>query len=98
MVCAALGGYIYAIGGNDHGVRFSSVERYDPSRDQWVEVASMLSPRSGCGVGVVDGFIYVVGGYDGSQYLSTSERYSFASFFLTGWGVSFYSMSKNRLF
>lgn len=71
---ATLGGFLYAIGGCDHGHRYDSVERYDPGKDQWVVVAPMSTPRSGCGVGVLDGFIYVVGGYDGTSYLSSVER------------------------
>jgi N-acetylneuraminic acid mutarotase len=71
---AALGGYIYAIGGCDHTTRFSSVERYDPNKDEWIQVCSMSVPRSGCGVAVLDGFIYAVGGYDGTSYLSSVER------------------------
>ena len=71
---AALGGYLYAIGGCDHGKRYDTVERYDPTKDEWVDVSPMSTPRSGCGVGVLDGYIYVVGGYDGTSYLSTVER------------------------
>ena len=71
---AALGGYLYAIGGCDHSTRFNSVERYDPVKDEWIEVCGMSVPRSGCGVGVLDGFIYAVGGYDGTSYLSSVER------------------------
>lgn len=71
---ATLGGYLYAIGGCDHGHRYDTVERYDPGKDEWVSVAPMSTPRSGCGVGVLDGFIYVVGGYDGTSYLSSVER------------------------
>jgi len=71
---ATLGGYLYAIGGCDHGHRYDTVERYDPGKDEWVLVAPMSTPRSGCGVGVLDGFIYVVGGYDGTSYLSSVER------------------------
>ena len=71
---ASLGGYLYAIGGCDHGHRYDTVERYDPGKDEWVSVAPMSTPRSGCGVGVLDGFIYVVGGYDGTSYLSSVER------------------------
>ncbi len=50
------------------------MERYDPTNDQWVEMASLLTVRNGCGVGVLDGYIYVVGGYDGTTCLKTVER------------------------
>lgn len=72
---AALGGYVYAVGGCDHTTRFSSVERYDPTKDEWIEVCSMSVPRSGLGVAVLNGFIYAVGGYDGTSYLSSVERF-----------------------
>ena len=50
------------------------MERYDPVKDEWIDVCGMSIPRSGCGVGVLDGFIYAVGGYDGTSYLSSVER------------------------
>ena len=71
---AALGGYIYAIGGIDHQDPFRTVERYDPSTDRWVDVAPLPTARSGAGVGVMDGFIYVCGGFDGTQLLNTVEK------------------------
>ena len=71
---AAFGGYVYAIGGCDHGKRYETVERYDPVNNEWLDVSSMSTPRSGCGVGVLDGFLYVVGGYDGTMYLQSVER------------------------
>lgn len=71
---ASLGGYIYAIGGCDHGKRYDTVERYDPAKDEWLDVCSMSTPRSGCGVGVLDGLLYAVGGYDGTMYLQSVER------------------------
>ena len=42
---AALGGYIYAIGGYDYNVNYRLVERYEPTRDQWVPMASLSSLR-----------------------------------------------------
>ena len=73
-MCVSLGNYIYAIGGNDQNFKTTSVERYDPSLDQWVEMAPLLTARAGCGAGVLDGYLYVVGGYDGSKCLNTVER------------------------
>ena len=78
---AALGGFLYAIGGCDHSTRFNSVERYDPVKDEWIDVCGMSIPRSGCGVGVLDGFIYAVGGYDGTSYLSSVERCGIFKYF-----------------
>ena len=73
-MCVSLGNYIYAIGGDDPNVKITTVERYDPSVDQWVEMASLLSVRVGCAAGVLDGYIYVNGGYDGTKCLNTVER------------------------
>ena len=54
----------------------TTVERYDPTVDQWVEMASLLSVRVGCAAGVLDGYIYVTGGYDGAKCLNSVERYN----------------------
>ena len=40
----------------------SSVERYDPSRDRWDEVAPLSSPRRCVAVGCLSGRLYAVGG------------------------------------
>ena len=74
MGCTTLGGYVYAIGGADNSGRFQSVERYDIFLDQWILVASLLTPRSGAGVGAMNGFLYVCGGFDGNHYLNTVEK------------------------
>ena len=74
MGCATLGGCVYAIGGADNSGRFQSVERYDIFLDQWILVASLLTPRSGAGVGAMNGFLYVCGGFDGNHYLNTVEK------------------------
>ena len=56
-------------------MKTTTVERYDPTLDQWVEMASLLSVRVGCAAGVLDGYIYVTGGYDGTKCLNSVERY-----------------------
>lgn len=80
VACAAMGDSVYAIGGSDmsgseFAGRYQTVERYNPSTDQWVMVAPLLSPRSGAGAGVLDGILYVCGGFDGQHYLNTVEKY-----------------------
>ena len=40
----------------------SSVERYDPARDRWDEVAPLSSPRRCVAVGCLAGKMYAVGG------------------------------------
>lgn len=70
---ATLGGYLFVIGGCDHGHRYDTVERYDSGKDEWVPVAPMSTPCSRIRVGVLDGSIYVVREYGGT-WLSSIER------------------------
>ena len=44
---AGLGGYLYAVGGNDGRASLHSVERYNPHTDKWIEVSSMNRKRAG---------------------------------------------------
>ena len=39
--------FLYAVGGNSGGCSLSSVEKYDPHRNTWVDVASMNEERAG---------------------------------------------------
>lgn len=68
---ATSGGYLFVIGGCDHGHRHDTVKRYDPGKDEWVPVAPMNTPSSRSRGRVLDGFIYVVGRYGGTWYLSS---------------------------
>jgi hypothetical protein len=84
---------VYAIGGyklyedNDDSdqdsdneertVTHSSMERYDPSGEQWTAVASMGTVRYSLGACVIAGEIYVTGGADDSDdALSSVEKFS----------------------
>lgn len=59
----ALNGYIYAIGGQSRSCEaLETVERYDPSTNEWTFCKSMLQKRLGAGVTVLDNSIYVIGG------------------------------------
>ena len=42
-----IGGKIFVVSGCDSASRHSSVECYDPSRDQWIKLSLMLFSRSG---------------------------------------------------
>ncbi|XP_070534846.1 kelch-like protein 17 [Ptychodera flava] len=64
IAVAALGGYLYAIGGEDRSCSFNTVERYDYRTNQWTFAPSMKRKRAGAGVTVCDGKIYAAGGYD----------------------------------
>lgn len=53
--------HVYAVGGNDGVASLSSVERYDPHLDKWIEVKEMGQRRAGNGVSELHGCLYVVG-------------------------------------
>jgi len=74
--------YLYAAGGKDgSGNLLDTVERYDPSNDEWEEVASMQTNRKDFAAGVVteaDGkqYLYAAGGLGGAgTALQNVERY-----------------------
>ena len=79
---AVVDGKIYAIGGvtrvGEVALRvFSTVEVYDPKRNAWTKLPSMLTPRWGLATSTVNGKIYAVGGrrFAGPGPLSTVEAY-----------------------
>lgn len=72
---AALGKYIYALGGHDGLSIFDSVERYDPKDNVWTKVASMLNRRCRLGVATLNRKLYACGGYDGNSFLKSVEEY-----------------------
>lgn len=47
---AALGGYLFAIGGHDGKTYLNTAEKYCPKTDSWSMVASMKTSRAGAGV------------------------------------------------
>lgn len=60
-------GFVYVVGGtcrSEQGnVMVASVERYDPKKDRWIQVADLPSPRAFSASTACGGFIYVVGGH-----------------------------------
>ena len=44
---AGLGGYLYAVGGNDGAASLQSVEKYNPHTNKWSRVAPMNRRRAG---------------------------------------------------
>ena len=71
---------LLVIGGEGSDGEFvSSLERYDPSTNEWEEaeaVALMSTAREFFGTAVLDGKLYAVGGYgDAGPALSSLERY-----------------------
>ena len=53
----------------------NTVERYDPTTNQWYTVASMGTRRMYSSCTVYNGYVYVAGGHDGTSVLSSVERY-----------------------
>ncbi|KAK6021902.1 kelch repeat protein, partial [Ostertagia ostertagi] len=70
---AAMGGFLYAVGGVRGTECLNVVERYDPGRNAWTNVAPTRSRRCGVSVAVVNGCLYAVGGRDGWLTWSTVE-------------------------
>lgn len=67
---ASLNGYLYVAGGyTDHG-EYKSVERYDPSKDEWINVADMVYPRYDFVLIEWRGYLYAVGGQTGKEKTS----------------------------
>ncbi|XP_078491173.1 kelch-like protein 12 [Ciona intestinalis] len=67
---------LYSLGGWDGKQVISSVERYDPSLDEWKDVASMQTPRQWFVAVVFNNVVYAIGGYDGKQSLKSVEKYN----------------------
>lgn len=63
-------GYIYVAGGvNSYSGSISTVERYDPSSDQWTRVQSLSQARGGHSMASYFGRVIVVGGMN--SYMQT---------------------------
>ena len=71
---AALGRFVYAVGGDNNGLPMSSVEKYDVDGNTWSYVASLGTARYGMGVATLNGYIYAAGGW-GTGNLQSVERY-----------------------
>lgn len=63
FACAVLGGSVYVVGGHGTGGKnLSSVEVYDPLKDDWTNLPSLKRARWGCiGCGL-EGKLFVMGG------------------------------------
>ena len=72
-----LAGKLYAVGGANDYLNFSSVERYDPASNAWEAVAPMTVERYAPGIAVLEGKLYAVGGVsdDDDGPIDTVERY-----------------------
>lgn len=84
---AAVGGKLYAIGGNQGTVTNQNVE-YDTGTNTWTTKASMFTQREHPTCSEIDGLIYTVGGYTpngGVGALAVNEVYYPAT---NTWGTS----------
>lgn len=64
MSVVELNGLIYAMGGFNGEIRMNSVERYDPTTNQWSLIESMNYVRSDAHASVVDNKIYIIGSFN----------------------------------
>lgn len=72
------GSRVYVVGGETHPGRstVSSVQAYDPHKDQWQELTAMQVKRRGAGVSLLNGMLYVCGGSSGLEALRSVECYN----------------------
>lgn len=70
-----LNGYIYALGGHNGVERLNSVERYDPTTNQWTMMSSMLAVRSDASATTLNNKIIIMGGFNGQSCLNSAEEY-----------------------
>ena len=72
------GSWVYVVGGETHPGRstVSSVQAYDPHKDQWQELTAMQVKRRGAGVSLLNGMLYVCGGSSGLKALRSVECYN----------------------
>ena len=78
---------LLVVGGDDNGEFPSSMERYDPSTNEWEEeaVAPMLTARKFVGAAVLDGKLYAAGGQDVAANDATSDLVEWYDFAANAW-------------
>ncbi|XP_077997563.1 kelch-like protein 26 [Glandiceps talaboti] len=68
--------FLYSVGGRDATYKVSKRTcRYDPVRDEWLELDKTNVPRSDFWLGNVRGKLYAVGGRNGDSHTDTVECY-----------------------
>lgn len=75
LALSVLEGWLYAAGGSHNGSALKSVERYDPIKNEWAQVANMRLPRSHFGMASLQGRLFAVGGYCGISEIEHVECY-----------------------
>ncbi|MBI3090484.1 MAG: hypothetical protein HYY96_07425 [Candidatus Tectomicrobia bacterium] len=78
VAVAALGGFVYVLGGIDAERRsVATVERYDPVRNIWELLAPLPAPRHHAAAAAVDGVLYVAGGFATLAFDAVASVYAF---------------------
>ena len=93
LAVSVLEGWLYAAGGSHNGSALKSVERYDPIKNEWTQVANMRLPRSHFGMASLQGRLFAVGGYCGISEIEHVECYDP----MTNKWADMSSMNKSRM-
>lgn len=72
---AAIGQFIYVVGGYEGARQLCSVERYDTEKGDWEFMAPLRVARSALSLTALDGKLWAMGGYDGSNFSTVVEVY-----------------------
>lgn len=67
VAVGAIGGKLYAVGGEYNLEKLTTGRVYDPSTDQWASIASLPTGTSNAACGVVEDRLYVVGSSDATK-------------------------------
>ena len=88
IAAAAVNGMVYAVGGDQGGIRSNNNYRYDPATNTWSTKAPMFTQREHCTLTELGGLLFAVGGITpngGESALSQNEVYDPAN---DTWGTS----------
>lgn len=75
LAVVELDGIVYAIGGDNDFVHFTTNEAYDPATNSWSTRAPMPTPRAFPMAAAVDGILYVIGGENALGPRTSVEAY-----------------------
>ena len=75
LAVTVLEGWLYAAGGSHNGSALKCVERYDPIKNDWSQVACMRLPRSHFGLATLQGRLFAIGGHCGISEIELVECY-----------------------
>ena len=77
LAAGALGGKVYAVGGQDFSTALDRLDEYDPATNGWTSRMALPTPRGSLSAAVVGGKLYSIGGAASPSggALSTVEAY-----------------------